>query len=94
MEAASASIVTEAGRLRENVRGRITITVDACDLVTITYFTGSHVEHATMSGANWDTFAKAVANTDRQVKRNRLKADTRLAETRAEYDAIREAAAS
>lgn len=74
MLSAPASIVTEQGRLRENVRGSITITVEAVDLVTITYYTGTHTEHAILSGEHWDSYAKAVAGVDRAVRRARLKA--------------------
>lgn len=71
--ATSCQVVTEVGRLRENVRGSITVTVDAVDLVTITYFTGTHTEHAVLSGEHWDAYAKAVADADRKVKRSRLR---------------------
>lgn len=69
----TASIVTEVGRLRENVRGRVTIEVDAVDLVTITYWTNSHTEHAVLSGEHWDAYVKAINTADKAVKRGRLR---------------------
>jgi hypothetical protein len=74
VNASHANIVTESGRLRENVRGSITMTVEATDLVTVTYYTGTHTEHAVLSGDHWDEYAKAVATLDRQVRRNRAAA--------------------
>lgn len=74
MNSTPASIVTEVGRLRENVRGHVALAVDAVDMVTITYYTATHTETAVMVGDHWDSFAKAVAAADRQVKRNRLRA--------------------
>lgn len=79
MHSTSASIVTEVGRLRENVRGHIAIAVDAVDLVTITYYTGTHTETAVLSGEHWDAYAKAVAVADRSVKRNRMRTLTTVA---------------
>lgn len=77
MTSTPASIVTQVGRLRENVRGHVAMSVDAVDMVTITYYTGTHTETAVMVGEHWDAYAKAVAAIDRQVKRNRLKATKR-----------------
>jgi hypothetical protein len=74
MSSTPASIVTESGRLRENVRGHIAVSVDAVDLVTITYYTGTHTETCTLSGAHWDGYARDIAQADRAVKRNRLRA--------------------
>jgi hypothetical protein len=74
MHGTPASIVTEIGRLRENVRGNVSFTVEAVDLVTVTYFTGTHTEHAVISGEHWDTYAKTVATLDRQIRRNRAAA--------------------
>jgi predicted transcriptional regulator len=74
VQSTPASIVTEVGRLRENVRGHITVAVEAVDLVSITYYTGTHTETAVLAGEHWDTYAKAVGDTDRAVKRNRLRA--------------------
>lgn len=73
MHGTNCQVVTEVGRLRENVRGRVTITVDAVDLVTITYYTPTHVESAVLSGEHWDEYVKAINTTDRAVKRARLK---------------------
>lgn len=74
MHGTSASIVTEVGRLRENVRGQVTITVEAVDMVTITYYTGTHTERCVMVGEHWREYVKAINNADRQVKRNVLRA--------------------
>jgi hypothetical protein len=73
MHSTPASIVTEIGRLRENVRGHVAIAVEAVDLVTITYYTGTHTETCVLSGEHWDSYAKAVANAERTVKRNRMR---------------------
>lgn len=74
MHGTNCQVVTEVGRLRENVRGRVTISTDAVDLVTITYYTPTHVESAVLAGEHWDDFVKAINTTDRAVKRARLKA--------------------
>lgn len=81
MQGTPASIVTQVGRLRENVRGSVVVSVDATDIVEITYYTGTHTETCVMAGDHWDAYAKAVADTHRQVRRNRAAASLARAVT-------------
>ena len=71
-----ASIVTEAGRLRENVRGHITVTVDAIDLAVIEIITRTHVEQIVLSGEHLAEFSDELSRAVRKAKRARLRAVT------------------
>ena len=71
-----ASIVTEAGRLRENVRGYITVTVDAVDLAVIEIITRTHVEQIVLSGDHLAEFSDELSRAVRKAKRARLRAVT------------------
>jgi len=71
-----ASIVTEAGRLRENVRGYITVTVDAVDLAVIEIITRTHVEQIVLSGEHLAEFSDELSRAVRKAKRARLRAVT------------------
>ena len=93
MHGTNCSVITEVGRLRENVRGRVVITTEAVDLVTLTFYTGTHTEQVVMSGEHWDAFAKAVAAADKAVKRARLNADRANRQRALEADTAREAVA-
>ena len=70
------SVVTEVGRLRENVRGHLAVTVDAVDLAVIEIVTRTHVEQIVLSGDHLAEFADELSRAVRKAKRARLRAVT------------------
>ena len=68
------SVVTEVGRLRENVRGHITVRVEAVDLAEVEIITQTHVERIVLSGEHLDELVADLARASRKAKRARLRA--------------------
>jgi len=67
------SVVTEVGRLRENVRGHITVRVDAIDLASVEIVTQTHVETLVLSGEHLSELIAELARVSRKAKRARLR---------------------
>ena len=67
------SVVTEVGRLRENVRGHITVRVEAIDLAEVEIITATHVERIVLSGEHLSELIADLARASRKAKRARLR---------------------
>ena len=68
------SVVTEVGRLRENVRGHITVRVEAVDLAEVEIITQTHLERIVLSGEHLAELADELNRAVRKAKRARLRA--------------------